>query len=157
MPIMADTRTQEQRRRIMQSVGQKDTLPEMLVRRLAHALGHRFRLHRRDLPGRPDLVFPRARKVIFVHGCYWHGHGCAKGQLPKSRIDYWGPKIARNRQRDAEAVDKLESSGWSVMTIWQCEAIQPEKLLRILKGFLGEKPDRHVNSADVLSPSREIP
>lgn len=129
----------------------------MLVRRLAHALGHRFRLHKRDLPGRPDLVFPRARKVIFVHGCYWHGHGCPKGQLPKSRVEYWGPKIARNRQRDAEAVDKLEQEGWSVMTIWQCEAVQPQKLLEILKNFLGEKSDRHADSADVLCPSRKKP
>jgi DNA mismatch endonuclease (patch repair protein) len=134
---MADTRTPEQRRRIMQSVRQKDTGPELTVRRLAHGLGFRFRLHRRDLPGRPDLVFPGRRKAVFVNGCFWHGHdGCSKGRLPKSRRDYWVPKIARNKERDAAAVERLKAAGWRVLTVWQCETRNPAALARRLRNFL---------------------
>lgn len=118
---MADTRSKEQRRRIMQSVGTRNTGPEVLVRRVLHRLGFRFRLHRKDLPGSPDIVLPKWRTVLFVHGCFWHGHGCSKGRLPKSRLDYWEPKIDANRRRDAEAAEKLRAAGWRVLTIWQCE------------------------------------
>jgi DNA mismatch endonuclease (patch repair protein) len=121
----------------MQSVGQKNTGPEMTVRRLAHGLGFRFRLHRRDLPGRPDLVFPGRRKVIFVNGCFWHGHrGCSKGRLPKSRQDYWKPKIALNKQRDAAAIERLLASGWRVLTVWQCETRDSRALAARLRRFL---------------------
>ncbi|HXG78538.1 MAG TPA: very short patch repair endonuclease, partial [Methyloceanibacter sp.] len=84
----------------MKSVGTRDTGPEISVRRLLHSLGYRYRLYRSDLPGTPDLTFPKRHKVIFVHGCYWHGHGCEKGRLPKSKLAYWAPKIAANRARD---------------------------------------------------------
>lgn len=104
---MVDLRTVEQRRKIMQSVGTVHTGPEMVVRRTLFALGYRYRLHRQDLPGKPDIVFAKKRKVIFVRGCFWHGHGCPKGRLPKSRLDYWGPKIERNRQRDRETESAL--------------------------------------------------
>jgi DNA mismatch endonuclease (patch repair protein) len=121
----------------MQSVGTKNTLPERTVRRIIHALGFRFRLHRRDLPGTPDIVLPRFRKVVFVNGCFWHGHkGCKKGALPKTRPEYWGPKIARNVQRDAEVRMKLKTAGWDVLTVWQCEAAEPDRLRRRLKDFL---------------------
>ncbi|MDF2812050.1 MAG: mismatch endonuclease Vsr [Microvirga sp.] len=102
----------------------KDTAPEMIVRRLVHAMGRRFRLHRRDLPGRPDLVFPGAHKVIFVHGCFWHRHpdsACKLARLPKSRLDFWLPKLERNRTRDLENQEKLRLLGWDVLVIWECE------------------------------------
>lgn len=118
---MADTRTKEQRRRIMKSVRTRNTGPELVVRRLLHRLGFRFRLHRRDLPGSPDIVLARWKTAVFVHGCYWHGHDCAKGRLPKSRLDYWGPKIEANRQRDRDVEQRLRELGWNVVTIWQCE------------------------------------
>ncbi len=135
---LADTRTPEQRGRIMRSVRQKHTGPELIVRRAAHALGFRFRLHSRELPGRPDLVFPGKRKVIFVHGCFWHGHRCSKGQLPKSRADYWMPKIEGNKERDEAAERVLSERGWCVLTIWQCETRTPEELSSRLSAFLRE-------------------
>lgn len=134
---MADTRTPDQRRRIMQSVGTKDTGPEMVVRRIAHRLGYRYRLHRKDLPGSPDLVFPTRRKAVFVHGCFWHGHGCPKGRLPKSRPEFWVPKIERNRERDAGAVRALEDRGWESLTLWQCETKDAEAIKAKLVDFLG--------------------
>jgi DNA mismatch endonuclease (patch repair protein) len=105
----------------MQSVGTKNTGPEVAVRRALHALGLRFRLHRKDLPGSPDIVLPKWGTAIFVHGCFWHGHGCAKGQPPKSRQEYWVPKIETNRQRDRQSEDRLRQLGWNVLTVWQCE------------------------------------
>ena len=134
---MADTRTPEQRRRIMQSVGTKDTSPELAVRRLLHALGYRFRLHRRDLPGKPDIVLPGRRKAVMVHGCYWHGHDCPKGRLPKSRENYWGPKIAANRARDVDKEEALRRLGWDVFTVWQCEVNDFAGLAKRLTAFLG--------------------
>lgn len=148
-----DTRTPEQRRRIMQSVGTRNTGPEMVVRRLAHRLGFRFRLHRKSLPGSPDLVFPRYRSVIFVHGCFWHGHDCPKGRPPKSRVDFWIPKIERNKVRDAESVKALVSSGWRVLTIWQCETGDEARVRRRLRAFL--KPKKH-GVADRERPRKSI-
>lgn len=123
----------------MQSVGQKNTGPEVTVRKLLHSLGYRFRLHRKDLPGTPDIVFPGRKKVIFVHGCYWHGHECNKGRLPKSNLEYWKQKIDRNRERDIETYRRLTDCGWKVMTIWQCELREPDHLREKLTGFLGEQ------------------
>ena len=131
-----DTRTPEQRRKIMQSVKSKDTGPEMLVRRILHRLGYRFRLHRKDLPGRPDIVLPRHRKVILVHGCFWHAHGCAKGRPPKSRKDYWLPKLQENVRRDRTKLEHLEALGWQVMVVWQCETKDVEVLAARLKDFV---------------------
>lgn len=118
---MVDTRTKEQRRRIMQSVRGKDTGPEWTVRRLLHGLGYRYRLHCKDLPGKPDLVFPKRNMTVFVHGCFWHAHGCRYGRAPKSRLDYWLPKLEQNKRRDAEKIAQLEALGWTVLTVWQCE------------------------------------
>lgn len=120
-----DTRTAEQRSRIMRAVRTKDTGPEMVVRRTAHALGLRFRLNRKDLPGSPDLVFPKYCAAIFVHGCFWHGHDCSKGGLPKSRTEYWVPKIAANMVRDERKAQELSERGWRVLTLWQCELSSP--------------------------------
>lgn len=140
--IMADTRSPEQRRRIMQSVGTKDTGPEWIVRRWLYSRGYRYRLHPRNLPGRPDIVFPGRHLAIFVHGCFWHSHGCAKGQAPKSKLEYWGPKLNVNRERDARKAAELEALGWQVLTIWQCETRDDDTLSAILCPILHplEKP-----------------
>jgi DNA mismatch endonuclease (patch repair protein) len=135
---MADTRNAEQRRRIMQAVGTRDTGPELAVRRMLHGMGYRYRLQARDLPGRPDVVFRSRKKVIFVHGCFWHGHRCRKGRAPKSRLEYWGPKLAANRARDKAQVRALRKMGWSVLTIWQCQTANVERLRDRLVGFLEE-------------------
>jgi len=135
---MVDTRTPEQRRRIMQSVRQKDTGPELKVRRALHALGYRFRLHPKTLVGRPDIVFPSRKKAIFVHGCFWHGHECSKGRLPASRLDYWGPKIAGNKERDGRAVSELERAGWLCFAVWQCETGKDiDRTVARIVAFLG--------------------
>ena len=146
---MADTRTPEQRRRIMQAVKTRDTGPERTVRRLLHGLGYRYRLNVEALPGRPDVVFPRRKKVIFVHGCFWHGHGCAKGHAPKSRLDYLAPKLKANRERDCAQLLALENLGWSVLTIWQCETHGQEALATKLKGFLGGVPTSAARAAQI--------
>jgi DNA mismatch endonuclease (patch repair protein) len=127
---MADTRTPEQRSRIMASVGSRDTGPEKLVRSLLHKMGYRFRLHARDLPGRPDIVLPRYRTAIFIHGCFWHGHkNCGKSGRPKSNVDFWNEKIDRNKKRDAAAIVSLKALGWRVRVIWQCQ-LRNEMALR---------------------------
>lgn len=143
---MADTRTPEQRRRIMQSVKTENTGPELVVRRLLHGMGYRYRLHRRDLPGKPDIVFVSRHKAIFVHGCFWHGHDCPKGRLPKSRLDYWQPKLDKNMARDRTKIEQLASLGWSVLVIWQCETVDKEVLAVRLQDFVGER-DRRLTSS----------
>jgi DNA mismatch endonuclease (patch repair protein) len=120
----------------MQSVGTKNTGPELVVRRLLYRLGYRYRLHNKKLPGRPDIVFLGRSKVIFVHGCFWHGHGCQKGQAPKSRLEYWLPKIESNRTRDSLKTDELKQMGFSVLTIWQCELLEAAELQNKLINFL---------------------
>src|SRR5687767_9300511 len=106
----------------MRRIRKRDTKPEILVRRIAHALGYRFRLHRRDLPGSPDIVFPGKRKVVLVHGCFWHQHeGCRLKRQPKSRREYWLPKLARNVQRDEEVRGELAELGWNALVMWECE------------------------------------
>ncbi|WP_395667044.1 very short patch repair endonuclease [Methylocella sp.] len=121
----------------MRAVKSKDTRPERLVRSLAHRLGFRFRLHRADLPGSPDLVFPGRRAAVFVHGCFWHGHDCRRGaRAPKTNAAYWRAKIARNRARDETAAAALAALGWRVLTIWECETADAAALERRLSGFL---------------------
>ena len=133
---MVDTRSPEQRRRIMQAVKTKNTGPEWVVRRFLHSRGYRYRLHPKNLPGRPDIVLPGRRLAIFVHGCFWHSHDCPKGRAPKSKLDYWGPKLEANRERDIRKASELEGMGWTVLTIWQCEtkdeAVLAKKLLSAL-------------------------
>ncbi len=133
----SDVFTPEQRSAVMARVKGKDTKPELKLRRLAHALGYRFRLHRKDLPGSPDLVFPGRRKVIFVHGCFWHGHDCPRGaRQPKQNAEYWSAKIARNRQRDAAAQAALAEAGWKIDVIWECEMKELDALAARLTAFL---------------------
>lgn len=133
-----DTRTKAKRSQIMSSVKTKDTGPELAIRKLLFAHGYRYRLHRADLPGKPDIAFPGRGKVVFVHGCYWHGHGCDKGRLPKSRLDYWRPKIALNKKRDARNIGKLRRLGWSALTVWQCQLKTAESLTKKIQRFLGK-------------------
>ena len=119
----------------MSLVRSKNTGPELAVRRLVHSLGYRYRLHRRDLPGVPDLVFPARRAVIFVHGCFWHRHANC-GRVPKSRLSYWLPKLNRNRTRDRRHVKALARDGWRTLVIWECE-VRDKKLARRISHFLG--------------------
>lgn len=136
-----DTRTSAQRSYIMRSVRRRDTGPEMLVRKICHAMGLRYRLHQKALPGTPDLVFPRHRTIIFVNGCFWHGHHCRKGRLPKTRRNFWVPKIQHNRKRDAKVVKRLRARGWRVLTIWECETKNLERVRVRLANFF--RKDRH--------------
>jgi DNA mismatch endonuclease (patch repair protein) len=130
--------TPEIRRRTMQAVKSKDTAPERAVRRLLSARGYRYRLHRKELPGCPDLVFSGRRKVIFIHGCFWHGHDCARGsRVPVNNRDYWVRKVARNRERDDSALAALAEMEWDVMVVWECELKDDDRLLRRLTRFLG--------------------
>ncbi|MCH8490454.1 MAG: DNA mismatch endonuclease Vsr [Oceanicaulis sp.] len=134
----SDVFTPAQRSAVMAAVKGRGTKPEMIVRRLAHALGYRFRLHRKDLPGKPDLVFPGRRAVIFVHGCFWHGHDCARGaRQPKQNAAYWSAKIARNKARDAANATALADAGWRVLTVWECQMKDRAVLAARLQGFLG--------------------
>ena len=112
----------EQRSRIMRAVKSRNTQPEMTVRRLVHSMGYRYRLHRKDLPGKPDLAFISRRKAIFVHGCFWHGHDCPRGSRePKTNRDYWIPKIAKTRERDKTTMERLRTMDWKTLVIWECE------------------------------------
>ena len=129
--------TPEDRSRIMRAVKGRDTKPEMIVRRLVHAMGYRYRLHSKDLPGKPDLVFPGRQKIIFVHGCFWHGHACPRGaRVPKKNRNYWINKINRNRERDSRHVQELIKLGWLILEIWECELSNRNNLRERLVGFL---------------------
>lgn len=128
----------EARRRLMARFKGKDTKPEILVRRALHAMGYRFRLHRRDLAGRPDVVLPKHRTAIFVHGCFWHHHeGCRVAKLPHSRQEFWIEKFRRNRERDGMVRQELEADGWRVEVIWECEAKSPSLRERLASLELG--------------------
>lgn len=136
---MADTLTKEQRSERMSRVRGKDTGPEMVVRRLVHRLGFRYRLHAKDLPGRPDLVFRSRGKVILVHGCFWHRHAdsaCKLARLPKSRLDFWLPKLEANQRRDNENMRLLAAGGWEILVIWECELTDLRAVERRVKAFL---------------------
>ena len=129
--------TPEERSRIMRAVKGADTAPEMTVRRLIHGMGFRFRLHRKDLPGKPDIVLPRLHRVIFVNGCFWHGHDCARGaRVPKANAEYWSAKIARNSERDAANIAALEAKGWRAEVIWECQLKELGKVKTRLRRFL---------------------
>ncbi|PWB88481.1 very short patch repair endonuclease [Methylosinus sporium] len=120
----------------MKAVRRKDTAPELFVRRMLHAAGYRYRLHRKELPGCPDIVFVSKKRAIFVHGCFWHGHDCRAGRPPQSRQEYWLPKIARNRERDVAAVNSLISSGWKIHVVWECELADGTDVMNRLKQFI---------------------
>ncbi len=121
----------------MRRIRNKDTAPELMVRSLVHRLGYRFRLHRKDLPGKPDLVFPSRKKVIFVHGCFWHGHDCPSvARTPKTNTGYWVEKIRHNTERDARHWSELKALGWHVLVVWECELKDAEALPSRLTSFL---------------------
>ena len=134
---MVDTVTPQVRSRIMARIKSKNTEPELAVRRLLHGLGYRYRLHRKDLPGRPDLVFPSRRKVVFVNGCFWHGHEkCSRAHLPASNKNYWTAKLKRNKERDERNLALLNEGGWMVMVIWECELSNLNAVAQKLIAFL---------------------
>ena len=127
----------ELRSRTMRAVKGRDTTPELLVRRLLHGMGYRYRLHRSDLPGKPDIVFGPRGKVVFVHGCFWHGHDCKRGaRMPVTNTGYWKAKISRNVKRYLKQMDKLTADGWCILTLWECELNNVEKLKKRLVSFL---------------------
>lgn len=136
---MTDKLTPVRRSANMAAIRSKDTSPELIVRRLVTALGHRYRLHRKDLPGKPDIVFGPKRKVIFVHGCFWHQHArasCLDGRRPKSNTGYWTPKLLRNVARDRDHRAALRKQGWHVLVVWECEAKDLARLSAKLAKFL---------------------
>lgn len=124
---MVDVLTPEQRQLNMSRIKGKDTKPEMLIRRGLHARGLRYRLHDRLLPGRPDLVFPMYNTAVFIHGCFWHAHGCAMSKLPSTRQDFWKTKLSANSARDRTVVEALQASGWRVLIIWECALRGPQR------------------------------
>lgn len=134
-----DTHSPETRSKNMQAVKSKNTKPELAVRKALFSLGYRFRLHRRDLPGSPDIVFPGKRKVVFVHGCFWHGHNCKRGGAPKSREEFWNNKLERNRARDKRNREELAQMGWQIFTVWECQIKDLHGLLSRLQTFLDEE------------------
>lgn len=125
---MADVLTAQQRQLNMSRIRGKDTKPEMLIRRGLHARGLRYRLHDRSLPGRPDLVFPKHHTAVFIHGCFWHAHGCVLSKLPATRQDFWQTKLATNVERDRKAIESLRVQGWRVLVIWECALRGPRRL-----------------------------
>lgn len=134
-----DTLTEAERSARMSRVRGKDTKPEMLVRRLLHGMGYRYRLHARDIPGAPDVVFRGRRKAIYVHGCFWHRHpdpDCKLARLPKSRREFWVPKLEGNRRRDLENQQRLIDMGWDYLLVWECEVGDADGLTRALRDFL---------------------
>ncbi len=133
---MIDHLTPKQRSAAMAKVRGKDTTPEMKVRRLVHSMGYRYRLHRKDLPGKPDMVFPRLRKIVFVHGCFWHMHRCKR--LPVTKQDYWKPKFEENKKRDQRNRRQLRRLGWDVFVVWECWTKKPATLKPRLERFLSE-------------------
>lgn len=137
---MTDVFTKEKRSWIMSRVKGRDTKPEILVRSMVHRMGFRFRVHRRDLPGNPDIVLPRHGKVIFVHGCFWHGHKrCPRSKRPATNKSFWNKKLDANIERDKHIRNELRRMGWKLLVVWQCETHNPEKLLGKLERFLHDE------------------
>lgn len=136
---MVDSLSKQERSERMSRIKGKDTQPELIVRSLVHGMGYRYRLHGGRLPGKPDLVFRKRRKVIFVHGCFWHRHAdCHLARLPKSRLDFWLPKLDANKARDEVVLKKLAAEGWQALTVWECELRDKDALANRIKDFLEE-------------------
>ncbi len=139
-----DTLSPEERSELMSRIRGKDSNPEMKLRRLIHGMGFRYRLHVMNLPGKPDLVFPRRRTVIFMHGCFWHRHdGCKLARLPKSKISFWEEKLETNRQRDLLNQELLREQGWHVLVVWECQLNDTAKVSRIVEEFLIDRDERN--------------
>jgi len=133
-----DPLTPAQRSERMSRIHGADTKPEMEVRRMVHAMGYKYRLRSKDVPGKPDIVFRSRKKVIFVHGCFWHQHGCRQYRMPKSRLDFWLPKLESNAARDKKVLRELKARGWKVLTIWECQLKRKDQVRRKISGFLGD-------------------
>ncbi len=149
-PSFADV--PEARRRMMSAVRGQGTGPELAVRRMLHAMGYRYRLHRRDLPGRPDVVLPGRRKVVMVHGCFWHQHPsltCRAARVPRTRQEYWAPKLARNVERDRRVLAALAAAGWDIIVIWECELADAVAVAERLAAFLGAPGGRGLAAPEV--------
>jgi DNA mismatch endonuclease (patch repair protein) len=131
-----DRVSSEVRSKIMSLVKTRDTSAETRVRSLVHGLGYRYALHKKGLPGKPDLAFVSRRKIVFVHGCFWHGHGCRCGRLPKSKLSYWRPKIQANKRRDRRNCRALRTAGWRILVVWQCQIKRPQILGKRVVEFL---------------------
>jgi DNA mismatch endonuclease (patch repair protein) len=145
---LADILTPEARSLLMSRIRGKDTRPEMTVRSIVHALGFRYRLHCRDLPGTPDLVFRRMQKIIFVHGCFWHRHdGCPRAYKPKSRKSFWREKFRLNKQRDRLHIKQLTQDGWDVMVVWECELESLKVVTGRIAAFLNRRRPRNVRDS----------
>lgn len=136
-----DTITQEERSALMARIRSKNTKPELAIRSLLHRMGYRFRIHRKDLPGSPDIVLPRHKKIVLVQGCFWHGHTCRLASKPKSNEGYWSEKIIGNKARDQRNLEALKSAGWSVLELWECEVRKFEGIEERLQDFLHKKVD----------------
>jgi len=136
-----DPLTPAERSERMSRIRNADTKPEMIVRRLVHGMGYRYRLHSPDLPGRPDLVFRPSRKVIFVHGCFWHQHGCRQYRQPRTKRSFWEPKLESNKERDKINQKKLSAIGWKFLVIWECELQNREKLKNRISEFLNKEKE----------------
>lgn len=134
----------DKRSEIMKSVHCKNTKPEILVRKFLFANGFRYRNNVKTLPGSPDIVLPKYKTIIFINGCFWHGHNCRAGRLPNSNIDYWHPKILSNIERDKNKIEQLKNSGWHVIVIWQCELKNKEKCSNRLNSLIAEIKFRHI-------------
>lgn len=147
---MRDTLTRSEN---MRRITGKNTSPELAVRRILFNLGYRYRLHRSDLPGKPDIVFAGRRKLIFVHGCFWHAHSCPMAHQPKTNKAYWSPKLKRNQERDARHLETLQAAGWDVLTVWECELKDSDLLERSLVGFMAN--DRQQESK-ILARKRPL-
>ena len=153
---MVDHVSPEIRSRIMASVRSKGTKPEMAVRRALHRLGYRYRLHRKDLPGRPDLTFVSRKKVLFINGCFWHLHpGCSRARIPVSNQEFWTRKLQRNRSRDADNIASLRKLGWDTMTVWQCELRDLDSALNRIVLFLGQ-PTASAHSRWSFTPANTV-
>lgn len=139
-----DTLTPHERSRLMGRIHSKNTKPEIAIRSMLHRMGYRFRLHRKDLPGKPDIVLPRHRKIILIQGCFWHGHNCRLASKPKSNKAYWGPKILANQARDARNLEALADLGWSVLELWECEIKNSQDVECRLREFMHAGPDTSV-------------
>ncbi|RYF95209.1 MAG: DNA mismatch endonuclease Vsr [Caulobacteraceae bacterium] len=151
---MTDVYSPEKRSAVMRRVKARDTTPELKVRRLLTGLGARYRLHRKDLPGKPDIVMAGRRLAIFVHGCFWHGHDCARGaRVPKANRDYWLGKVGRNRTRDVDSRAALEAAGWRVETIWECEMKDEAVLRERLAALLERSASNILHRLQRLPPS----
>jgi DNA mismatch endonuclease (patch repair protein) len=159
---MVDVLTPEQRRLNMSRIRGRDTKPELLLRRGLHARGLRFRLHRKDLPGCPDLIFPRFRAVVFVHGCFWHRHACPMFKVPETRREFWLKKISQNVKRDRKAVVALQHEGWRVLTVWECalrgkRRLHLEIVLKKAESFLtGNRRELQVEGAECFDGGRQV-